>query len=82
MTNTVQSIWCVRKCVSPGRPRWQAGEREGGQSGHEAVKESSGYEDQTGGRTELKAAAATVLKVWVTLLSTKDRHTHSKLPKV
>lgn len=70
---------CVYKCVcvSPGRPRWQAGKNEGGPSGQEAVKESSGYEDQTAGRTALKATAATVLKVWVTPLDTRDTHTHS-----
>ena len=68
---------CVCVCVSPGRPRWQAGKGEGGPSGQEAVKESSGYEDQTAGRTVLKAAAATVLKVWVTPLDTRDTHTHT-----
>lgn len=50
---------------------------EGGPSGQEAVKESSGYEDQTAGRTALKATAATVLKVWVTLLDTRDGHTQT-----
>ena len=68
---------CV--CVSLGRPRWQAGKGEGGPSGQEAVKESSGYEDQTVGRTALKAAAATVLKVWVTLQDTRDTHTHTHI---
>lgn len=63
-------------CVCLGRPRWQAGNGEGGPSGQEAVKESSGYKDQTAGRTALKATAATVLKVWVTLLDTRDTHTH------
>lgn len=43
-----------------GRHRWQAGKGEGGPSGQEAVKASSGYEDQTAGRTQLKATAATV----------------------
>lgn len=50
---------------------------EGGPRGQEAVKASSGYEDQTAGQTVLKATAATALKVWVTLLDTGDTHTHS-----
>lgn len=66
-------------CVSLGRPRWQAGKREGGPSGQEAVKESSGYKDQTVGRTTHKATAATVLKVWVTLLDTRDTHTDTHI---
>lgn len=49
---------------------WQAqmayGRTEGGPSGQEAVKDSSGYGDQTAGQTGLKAAAATVPLVWVT----------------
>lgn len=61
-------------CVSLGRHRWQAGKREGGPSGQEAVKVSSGYEDQTGGQTVLKATAATTLKVWITLRDARDTH--------
>lgn len=53
------------------------GRREGGASGQEAVKESSGYEDQTAGRTMLKATATTLVKVSVTLLDTGDTHTHT-----
>lgn len=45
-----------------GRHRWQAGKGEGGPSGQEAVKASSGYEDRTAGQTQLKATAATVLR--------------------
>lgn len=58
--------------LSLGGPRWQASKGDVGPSGQEAAKESSGYEDQTVGRTPLKAAAATVLQVWVSLLDTGD----------
>lgn len=65
---------CV--CVCLGRHRWQAGKGEGGPSGQEAVKASSGYEDQTVGRTPLKATAATVFRCGLHSW-TQGTHTHT-----
>lgn len=64
-------------CISVGRHRWQASKGEGGPSRQEAVKVSSSYEDQTVGQTFLKASAATVLKVWVTVKDTRETHTYT-----
>lgn len=55
------SYACARVCLGVDPDGRRA--KKGGQSGREAVKESSGYKDQTAGQTTLKATAAAVLKV-------------------